>query len=145
MIKKLYEASSHGVKIKLIIRGTCSLIAGVKGLSDNIEAISIIDKYLEHSRVFIFCNNENEKYFLSSADWMTRNLDHRSEVAVPINDVKIQVQIKNILHTLWNDNTKARILGSKQDNEYRKTDSIIRVRAQEDVFQILSRQKNKTN
>jgi polyphosphate kinase len=145
MIKKLYEASSHGVKIKLIIRGTCSLIAGVKGLSDNIEAISIIDKYLEHSRVFIFCNNENEKYFLSSADWMKRNLDHRSEVAVPVNDVKIQVQIKNILHTLWNDNTKARILGSKQDNEYRKTDSIIRVRAQQDVFQILSRQKNKTN
>jgi polyphosphate kinase len=145
MIKKLYEASSHGVKIKLIIRGTCSLVAGVKGLSDNIEAISIIDKYLEHSRVFIFCNNENEKYFLSSADWMKRNLDHRSEVAVPVNDVKIQVQIKNILHTLWNDNTKARILGSKQDNEYRKTDSIIRVRAQEDVFQILSRQKNKTN
>lgn len=145
MIKKLYEASSHGVKIKLIIRGTCSLIAGVKGLSDNIEAISVVDKFLEHSRVFIFCNNENEKYFLSSADWMTRNLDHRSEVAVPVNDVRIQVQIKNILHTLWNDNTKARILGSKQDNEYRKTDSKIKVRAQEDVFQILSRQKNKAN
>jgi polyphosphate kinase len=142
MIKKLYEASSKGIKIKLIIRGICSLIPGVKGLSDNIEAISVIDKFLEHSRVFIFCNNEDEKYFISSADWMTRNLDHRSEVALPIYDIKIQQQIRKIIDTLWSDNTKARILGSKQDNEYRRNDSVIRVRAQEDVYRLLN-QKNK--
>jgi len=141
MIKKLYEASSHGVQVKLIVRGICSLIAGVKGLSDNIEAISIIDKFLEHSRLFIFCNNGDEKYFLSSADWMTRNLDHRSEVAVPVYDKKIQQQIRTIIDTLWSDNTKARILGSKQDNEYRKNDSVIRVRAQEDVYNLLNPKK----
>ncbi|HEX8515072.1 MAG TPA: polyphosphate kinase 1 [Bacteroidia bacterium] len=141
MIKKLYEASSHGVQVKLIVRGICSLIAGVKGLSDNIEAISIIDKYLEHSRVFIFCNNEDPKYFISSADWMTRNLDHRSEVALPIYDIKIQQQVRSIIDTLWNDNTKARILGSKQDNEYRKNKSVTRVRAQEDVYRLLNQNK----
>lgn len=79
MIYKLYEASSEGVEIKLIVRGICSLVAGIKGLSENIETISIVDKYLEHSRVFIFHNKGHEKYFISSADWMTRNLDYRSE------------------------------------------------------------------
>ncbi len=120
MIKKLYEASAEGVKIKLIIRGICSLVAGVKGLSENIEAISIVDKFLEHSRVMIFYNGGNEKYFLSSADWMARNFDFRSEVAVPIYDRTIQEQLKKIIDLLWADNTKARILGSKQNNEYRK-------------------------
>lgn len=142
MIKKLYEAGSHGVKIKLIVRGICSLVAGVKGLSDNIEAISVVDKFLEHSRVFIFCNNEDEKYFLSSADWMTRNLDHRSEVAVPIYDINIQQQIRKIIDLLWSDNTKARVLGSKQDNEYRKNNSPVIVRAQEDTYRLFKPKKN---
>jgi len=137
MIKKLYEASSEGVKIKLIVRGICSLVAGVKGLSDNIEAISIVDKFLEHSRVFIFCNAGDEKYFISSADWMTRNLDHRSEVAVPIYDKTIQLQLKKIIDTLWKDNTKARILGSKQNNEYRKQPGK-KVRAQEEIFNLFN-------
>lgn len=141
MIKKLYEASGHGVKIRLMIRGICSLVAGVKGLSDNIEAISVIDKYLEHSRVFIFCNNGDEKYFISSADWMKRNLDHRSEVAIPLYDSKIKQQVKEMIETLWKDNTKARILGSKQDNEYRKTDSLVRIRAQDDIYNLLSKNK----
>jgi len=137
MIKKLYEASSEGVKIKLIVRGICSLVAGVKGLSDNIEAISIVDKFLEHSRVFIFCNAGDEKYFISSADWMTRNLDHRSEVAVPIYDKTIQLQLKKIIDTLWKDNTKARILGSKQNNEYRKQPGK-KVKAQEEIFNLFN-------
>lgn len=137
MIHKLYEASSEGVKIKLIVRGICSLVAGVKGLSENIEAISIVDKYLEHSRVFIFHNKGQEKYFISSADWMTRNLDHRSEVAVPIYDPVIQKQLKAIIDTLWADNTKARILGSTQNNEYRKTGDKAKVRAQEKMVQVL--------
>jgi polyphosphate kinase len=142
MIKKLYDASAEGVKIKLIIRGICSLVAGVKGLSDNIEAISIVDKFLEHSRVFIFCNGGNEKYFISSADWMTRNLDHRSEVAVPIYDKKIQEQLHAMIDTLWADNTKARVLGSKQNNEYRKSNSKIKARAQEDIYNLLKNKKN---
>ncbi|MBL7890581.1 MAG: polyphosphate kinase 1 [Bacteroidia bacterium] len=133
MIKKLYEASASGVKIKLIVRGICSLVAGVKGISDNIEAISIVDKFLEHSRVFVFCNGGEEKYFISSADWMTRNLDHRSEVAVPIYDKGIQQQLKKIIHTLWSDNTKARVLGSTQNNEYKKSTGK-KIRAQEELF-----------
>lgn len=133
MIKKLYEASASGVKIKLIVRGICSLVAGVKGISDNIEAISIVDKFLEHSRVFVFCNAGEEKYFISSADWMTRNLDHRSEVAVPVYDKNIQLQLKKIIHTLWSDNTKARVLGSTQNNEYKKSKGK-KIRAQEELF-----------
>jgi polyphosphate kinase len=142
MIKKLYEASSEGVKIKLIIRGICSLVAGVKGLSDNIETISIVDKFLEHSRVFIFYNGGDEKYFISSADWMTRNLDHRSEVAVPIYDKKIQHLLREIIDTLWADNTKARVLGSKQDNEYRQSNGKVKVRAQDAIYNLLKSKKN---
>lgn len=142
MIRKLYDASAEGVKIKLIVRGICSLVAGIKGLSENIEAISIVDKYLEHSRVFIFHNNGDEKYFISSADWMTRNLDHRSEVAVPIYDKEIQDQLRTIIDTLWSDNTKARILGSNQNNEYRKSTGKIKVRAQEEIFSLLKSKRN---
>ncbi len=142
IIKKLYEASAQGVKIKLIVRGTCSLVAGIKGLSENIEAISIIDKFLEHSRVLIFYNGGDEKYFLSSADWMTRNLDFRSEIAVPIYDAEIQQQLKEIMDLLWADNTKARILGSKQNNDYRKTNPRHKVRAQEAIYDLLTHNKN---
>ncbi len=145
VIKKLYEASTEGVNIKLIVRGICSLVAGVKGLSDNIEAISIVDKYLEHSRVFIFCNNGDEKYFISSADLMARNLDYRSEVAVQINDKNIQQQLRNIIDILWSDNTKARILGSKQDNEYRKiARNMNKIRAQEAIYNLLKSKKSNT-
>lgn len=143
MIRKLYEASSEGVQIKLIVRGICSLVAGVKGLSENIEAISIVDKYLEHSRVFIFHNKGEEKYFLSSADWMTRNIDHRSEVAVPIYDESIQKQLKAMMEALWADNVKARILGSAQNNEYRKTEDKQKVRGQEKMISIIKSNKYK--
>ncbi|MEO6883905.1 MAG: polyphosphate kinase 1 [Bacteroidia bacterium] len=142
MIKKLYKASAQGVKIKLIVRGICSLVAGDKKMSSNIEAISVVDKFLEHSRVFIFCNNGNEKYFTSSADWMMRNLDYRSEVAVPIYDKKIQQQIRKMIDAFWEDNTKARVLGSKQNNEYRQTKSKIPVRAQEIIYDLLKPKKN---
>ena len=84
MIDQLYKASQKGVKIRMIVRGICSLVPGVAGLSENIEAISIVDKYLEHSRIFVFCNAGDEKIYISSADWMVRNLDNRVEVAVPI-------------------------------------------------------------
>jgi len=142
MIKKLYEASNQGVKIKLIIRGICSLVPGVKGMSENIEAISVVDKFLEHSRLFIFCNGGNEKYFLSSADWMTRNLDHRSEVAVPIYDENIQSHLREIIDTLWSDNMKARILGIKQNNEYRVLKSDVHVRAQDKIYNLFKPRKS---
>jgi len=142
MIKKLYEASAEGVKIKLIIRGICSLVAGVRGLSENIEAISIVDRFLEHSRVLIFYNGGDEKYFLSSADWMARNFDFRSEVAVPIYDTAIQAQLRKIIDMLWADNTKARILGTEQNNEYRKINNKQKVRAQEATYNLLTPKKN---
>lgn len=120
MILKLYEASRAGVKIKLLVRGTCSLVPKVKGYSENIDALSIVGRYLEHTRVFIFCNGGDEKYFISSADWMSRNLDHRSEVAVPIYDTESQQEMKHIINLQLRDNCKARIIGGSQENSYRK-------------------------
>lgn len=142
IIKKLYEASEEGIKIKLIVRGMCSLIPG-EAFSKNIEAISIVDKYLEHSRLFIFCNNGNEKYFLSSADWMARNFDNRSEVAVPIYDKTIQMMLRTMIDIQWNDNTKARIINKKQDNKYRITESKIRFRAQDEIYRLLKQKRGK--
>lgn len=136
MIAKLYEASGKGVKIKLIIRGMCGIVPGVKGLSENIEAISIVDKFLEHARVFIFCNGGEPKYFISSADWMTRNLDHRSEVAVPIYDKQLQQEIHTVMELQLSDNCKARIINQKQDNTYKKK-SGKKVRAQEAIYEYL--------
>ncbi len=142
VIQKLYEASKAGVKIRLIIRSTCSLVAGKKGLSDNIEAVSIVDKYLEHSRVFIFANAGDPKYYIASADIMTRNLDHRSEVATPILDPLIQKELKDILEIQWAGNTKARILNSSQDNLYKKGDPKNKVRAQDEIYAYLQRKLN---
>ncbi len=120
IIDKLYEASSYGVKIKLIIRGICSLIPGVKGISENIEAISIIDRFLEHSRVIVFENGGNPGYFLSSADWMPRNLDYRVEVTVPVYDAHIKRQLRDHLDIIWKDNVKSRWHNEEQNNEYRR-------------------------
>ncbi len=119
MIDKLYEASNAGVKIQLIIRGVCCLIPGIPGQSENIEAISVVDKFLEHTRLFIFGNNGNSKIYISSADWMTRNLDHRVEVGCPIYDEDIKEELKDTFEICWNDNLKARIFSEKQDNAYR--------------------------
>ena len=118
-IEKLYEASNAGVKIQLIIRGICSLVPGVQGLSENIEAISIVDKFLEHSRIFIFCHDNNEKYFISSGDWMNRNLDFRTEVAVPIYDTQLQAQLLEYVMIQLRDNTKARLLSQGKINDYK--------------------------
>jgi polyphosphate kinase len=139
MIAKLYEASEAGVKIKLIVRGICSLIPGVEGFSSNIKGISIVGRYLEHSRVFIFCNGGEEKYFISSADWMTRNLDFRSEVAITVFDKNIQKELKHILDLQWKDNSKARVIGGKQENEYVVTRSTAKVNAQQEIRKFLSK------
>ena len=120
VIDKLYEASNAGVKIKLQVRGICSLIPGVKGMSENIEAISIVDYYLEHSRVYIFGNNNDPEVYISSADFMTRNFDGRVEVTCPIYDEAIKKQIIDTFDIGWKGNVKARYHSEKLDNEYRK-------------------------
>ena len=120
MIDKLYEASRAGVKMKLIVRGICCLIPGIKGMSENIEVISIIDKYLEHTRLLVFENDGCPKIFISSADWMTRNLDTRVEITCPIFDRNIQQQILDTFDKCWKDNVKARVLSIDQDNAYRR-------------------------
>lgn len=137
MIDKLYEASCEGVKIHLIVRGICSLIPGVKGLSENITVISIIDRFLEHSRIFVFCNGGEEKYYISSADLMTRNLDRRIEVACPIYDPKIQRELKDYLNIQFRDNTKARIINEAQENNYKKEPGNTPVRTQTNYYRYL--------
>ncbi len=122
MIDKLYEASKAGVKIQMIVRGICCLVPGVKGVSENIEVISIVDKFLEHTRLYIFCNNNDTKVYISSADWMTRNIDNRVEVSCPIYQDDIKQELLDIFDICWNDNAKARLLDKTQKNNYRKND-----------------------
>lgn len=133
MIDKLYEASNAGVKIKMIIRGICSLIPGVKGLSENIEVISVVDKFLEHPRMYIFENGGDPKYYISSADFMSRNLDTRVEIACPIYDKDIQSELQDTFNICWSDNVKARIISKKQDNAY-KTDGLPPFRSQLETY-----------
>ncbi|HET9136230.1 MAG TPA: polyphosphate kinase 1 [Candidatus Kapabacteria bacterium] len=121
MIQRLYEASNAGVKIQLIIRGICCSINGDADFSSNIRAISIVDRYLEHSRIYYFYNNGEERIYLSSADWMTRNLDHRIEVAFPIYDEKIREQLRMFIDLELRDNVKARYLQKGKMNHYRRS------------------------
>lgn len=120
MIDKLYEASREGVKIQLIIRGMCCLIPGVAGMSENIEAISIVDNYLEHSRIYIFGNCGDPKVFISSADFMTRNLDERVEVTCPVYDNEIKQELIDTFNIGWKGNVKARLHSESLENRYRK-------------------------
>jgi len=122
MIDKLYEASNAGVKIQLIVRGICCLIPGIEGMSENIEAISIVDKFLEHPRMFIFCNDGDTRVFISSADFMTRNLENRVEVGCPIYDEDVKKELIDTYEISWNDNVKARVFNEAQDNAYRIND-----------------------
>ena len=133
MIKELYKAAEEGVKIYLIVRGICCLIPDQKNTHNNIELISIVDKFLEHTRMFIFCNNGKNKTYISSADWMTRNLDNRVEVTIPIEDEKISNQLNEIFSIYWNDNQKSRYVNSENNNEYRKNELGI-IRSQSQVY-----------
>src|SRR5436190_5729562 len=128
IIDKLYDASRAGVKIQLLIRGICSLVPGVIGMSENIEAISIVDNFLEHSRIYIFGNGGNPEVFISSADFMTRNLDGRVEVTCPIYDDGIKNELIDIYDINWKGNVKVRLHDEKLDNKYRVrgTDPIFR-------------------
>ncbi len=137
MIKKLYEASNAGVKITIIVRGICCLIPGVDGMSKNIKVISIIDRYLEHGRIYLFHNNGDEKLYLASADWMKRNLSHRVEVAFPVYNTTLKNEIKKLISLQLKDNVKARNLNRTQSNPYKKSTSTTSVRAQYDFYDYL--------
>jgi len=139
MIDKLYEASRAGVKIQLIIRGIFGLKTGDPVLSKNIEAISIVDKFLEHTRVMLFANGGKEDIYISSADWMPRNLDRRIEVACPIYSPEIRTELKELLRIQLRDNSKARILDSELGNSYNNTGSSQRHRAQEDYHNYIKK------
>jgi polyphosphate kinase len=139
MIDKLYEAGQAGVKIQLIIRGIFGLKIDDPILSKNIEAISIVDKYLEHTRVFLFANGGKENIYISSADWMPRNLDRRIEVACPINSPEIKSELKELLRIQLRDNTKARILDSELSNHYNNQNNGLRYRAQEDYYNYIKK------
>ncbi len=140
MMRKVYEASQAGVQVKLIVRGIFGMKTGIPGLSDNIEGFSIVDKYLEHSRIFVFGNDGDERYFISSADWMPRNLNRRIEVAIPILDPDICTELREMLQIQLRDNTKARILDPDLRNLYDRSDPVHKFRAQEDFYNFISKQ-----
>ncbi len=139
MIERLYEASNAGVKIELNIRGICSLIAGKKNLSENINAFSIVDRFLEHGRIFIFYHGGKEKIFLSSADWMERNLSFRIETSFPIYDSRLIAEIKDILNIQSSDNVKSRSLNYNRINEYNHNGSDLAIRSQHETYFYLKR------
>jgi polyphosphate kinase len=122
MISKLYDASRAGVKIEMIIRGICCLVPGIKNQSENITVISIVDRYLEHARFMIFENNGNPVYFISSADWMERNLDKRIEVGAPIFSKAIQQELDLIFNFQWRGSVKSRLIDKNLKNTYRKSE-----------------------
>jgi polyphosphate kinase len=138
VIERLYQASKFGVKVRLIIRGINSLVPGLPSISENIQAISIVDKFLEHNRVFIFHNAGNPDLFIGSADLMTRNLDHRIEIVLPILDEKVKKQLIQIMEIQWKDNVKARLFNETQSNEFKKkTTTEKAIRSQDAIYDFL--------
>ncbi|MES2206245.1 MAG: polyphosphate kinase 1 [Pseudomonadota bacterium] len=123
LINKLYEASQAGVHIRVIVRSVCALVPQIKGFSENIRVVSVIDRFLEHSRMLFFYNGGKEKVYLSSADWMVRNLDHRVELACPIYSKDICTRLKEIFDCMWNDTQKSRWIDQQQSNHYRKAEN----------------------
>ncbi len=134
LIDRLYAASGAGVKVNLLVRGMCSLIPDLPGISTNIRVISILDRYLEHDRVYIFENNGDKKVYLSSADWMTRNIDYRIEVAVIILDPQIKQRILEMIGILFSDTVKARIIDKELSNRYVPRGNRRKVRGQLAIY-----------
>lgn len=148
MIDELYAASQAGVKIQLIIRGICSLMPGIQGLSENIEAVSIVDRFLEHMRVFVFFNQGKKDIFISSADWMVRNLNYRIETILPIYDQDIRKILLDLIRIQLNDNVKARLIHHKKNNSYRTNIDDLAIRSQTETYYYMKRlneQYNETN
>jgi polyphosphate kinase len=137
LIEKLYEAAREGVEIKLIVRGIFCMYSENKRFTAPVQAISIVDEYLEHARVFTFHNGGKEKVYISSADWMVRNLDHRVEVTCPVLDKNIQQRLKTIFNIQMSDNVKARALNNELNNEYVKPGKNRKVRSQVEIYNYL--------
>lgn len=139
LINRLYAAGQAGVPIQMIIRGMCALRPGVPGLSDNIKVISIIDRFLEHPRVMVFHNKDNPQLYISSADWMSRNIDGRIEVGTPIYDERLKQRIMDILELQLSDTCKARVIDADQQNEYVKRGNRRKIRSQVAIYDYLKR------
>ena len=137
VVAKLYKASAAGVRIRIIGRSMFSVVAAEKNLSDNIEAISIVDKYLEHDRVYIFCNEGDPLVFISSADWLPRNFDKRIEVTCPVYDDALKDEIRSMFDISWHDNVRARILTGGLENKYRKIQGMKKIRSQVEILEYL--------
>ncbi|WP_117235335.1 polyphosphate kinase 1 [Vibrio maerlii] len=137
LINKLYGASNAGVEIRMIIRGMCSLVPGVEGVSENIKIISIIDRFLEHPRVLITHNDGDPQVYISSADWMTRNIDHRIEVAAPIRDERLKQRIIDIVNLHFTDTVKARWIDKEMSNEYVARGNRKKIRSQIAIYDYL--------
>ncbi len=137
MIRKLYEASEAGVKINIIVRGICCLIPGVNGLSSNIKAISIVDRFLEHARIYVFHNNGDKLVYVASADWMKRNINRRIEVGFPIYDDEIKTFLLKLIDIQLSDNVKARVIDAEQKNDYVLQDSKKKIRSQYEIYKFI--------
>jgi len=137
MIRRLYKASKAGVKIDMIVRGICCLKPGVDNLSENIKVYSIVDRYLEHSRIYIFHNGGDEKIYLASADLMKRNLNRRIEVAFPIYNKSLKKMLKKLFEIQFNDNVKARVINEFQDNRYKTDNKNKKLRSQYETYRYL--------
>jgi len=137
LIEKLYEAAKAGVRVNLVIRGIFCMLSDNKKFIYPVKAISIVDEYLEHARLFIFHNGGNEKVYISSADWMVRNLDHRVEVTCPIKDAGIRKMLIDIFNIQLADNVKARILDNELTNRYVERNGDDRIRSQEEIYNYL--------
>ena len=134
MVRKLYEASSNGVPIRLLVRGNCSLITGIPGLSDTIHINGIIDRYLEHSRIFIFAAGGEDKTFIGSADWMPRNLDNRVEVVTPVYDPQIKADLRKVIEYGLRDTCQGRVVDGKGDNQPWTSEEGTPFRSQEELY-----------
>ena len=142
MIDQLYRASCAGVKIRMIVRGTCVLVPQIPNLSENIYVTSIVDQYLEHARVYIFENDGKKDTYISSADWMPRNLDNRIEVGVKIFDPILKTTIHDIFNLQCNDNVKARIIDKDNMNNYVQRGNKKKVRAQHAIYDYLKQMES---
>jgi polyphosphate kinase len=144
IINHLYEASQAGVIIRMIIRGMFSLVTGIKDVSENIKAIGIVDRFLEHTRFMIFCNGGEEECYISSADLMTRNIEHRIEVTCPVFDKNIRNELKQIFEIQWSDNVKARKLDPALSNKFVKPGKK-NIRSQEEVYNFILKTNTKSS
>ena len=134
LVRKIYEASAAGVRIDLLVRGNCSLVTGIPGVSDTIRINGIIDRYLEHSRILIFGNGGEERYFIGSSDWMTRNLDNRIEVMAPVYDPDIQRDLKRVIEFGLRDTMQGHIVDGTGRNLPWTTEENLPFRSQEALY-----------